>query len=50
MINHTFKYEYLQFVKITVFGLDCDGRVVRQIADGTDKIYDVQYAINGELR
>lgn len=35
---------------IRVFGFDCEGRVVRQIIDSEDIIYDVQYAMNGELR
>lgn len=49
-MNVQFKFDYCDFVTIKVFGLDCEGRVVRCINDAGDNIYDVQYAINGELR
>ena len=45
-----FRYAYGEYVIIKVFGLNCEGRVVRLISDAGENIYDVQYAINGELK
>lgn len=50
MTTRYFRYECGQYVTIKVFGLNCHGRVVRQIVDSDCTIYDVHYAINGELR
>ena len=50
MTSVDFKFDYCDFVTINIFGLDCEGRVCRCVYDAGDKIYDVHYAINGELK
>lgn len=45
-----FKYQPLTYVRVTLFGLDYQGRVIRCIFDGGQAMYDVDFAINGELR
>ena len=49
-LRKSFKFFPLQFVTITLYGLEYRGRVVRCIFDGAFIMYDVDYAANGELK
>lgn len=44
-----FKFRYGEYVTIKVFGLNCEGRIVRCIHDSDENIYDVQYAMESTL-
>ena len=46
----TFQFSPLQYVKVSLYGLQYDGRVIRCIHESGGILYDVDYAHNGELR
>jgi hypothetical protein len=45
-----FKFTPLQFVTIHVFGLNCEGRVLRCIQKSGPNAYEVEYCLNGDLK
>lgn len=44
-----FKFQPFQYVKITHLELNASGRIVRLIWDGSFKMYDVDYCVDGSL-
>jgi hypothetical protein len=49
MKNIDFEYPPKTYVQITYLGLDCEGRVIRNIFNGRDLIYEVEFCINGSI-
>jgi len=46
----SFRFKPLQFVKIKAYDLRLNGRVIRCIHDGFQPMYEVEYAIEGDIQ